>query len=124
MDFTISTERQALVDKAREIAAGYREAAFAHDERAEFPAPAFERLRDAGFLTLSLPEEMGGHGFWSTTPPLRDRFVPYYQILEALATGDASTGQLVQIQTHATGIVAGLGNTEQRQRFLGEVARR
>ena len=124
MDFTISAEKQALVDKARELACEYRDAAFGHDERADFPAPAFEKLREAGFLTLSLPPEMGGHGFWSVTEPLTDRFVPYYQILETLAAGDASTGQLVQIQSHATGIVARHANPEQRQRFLGEVVRR
>lgn len=124
MDFTISAENQALVDKASELACAYREEAFGHDERADFPAPAFERLRDAGFLKLSLPPELGGHGFWSLTPPLTDRFVPYYQILETLAAGDASTGQLVQIQSHATGIVAQHANPEQRQRFLGAVVER
>ncbi|HLZ69244.1 MAG TPA: acyl-CoA dehydrogenase family protein [Dehalococcoidia bacterium] len=123
MDLTISAERQALVEQARELAAGYRAEAFAHDLGAEFPALAFERLREAGFLRLSLPPELGGQGFWSLVPPLTDRFVPYYQVLAALAAGDASTGQLVQIQTHATGIIARHANAEQRQRFLDPVAR-
>jgi butyryl-CoA dehydrogenase len=124
MDFTISPEKQALVDRAKELAATFSSEAFDHDEKAEFPAQAFERLREAGFLKLGLPEERGGHGLWSVEPPLADRFVPYYQILAALAAGDASTGQLVQIQTHATGIVAMHANAEQRERFLGPVARR
>ncbi|HEY7296074.1 MAG TPA: acyl-CoA dehydrogenase family protein [Dehalococcoidia bacterium] len=124
MDLTISAEKQALVERAKELAATYREEAFANDDGAAFPASAFERLRKAGFLRLSLPLDLGGQGFWSLDPPLADRFVPYYQVLAALASGDASTGQLVQIQTHATGIVARHGNAEQRERFLGEVVRR
>lgn len=124
MDLTISAEKQALVERAQALAATYREESFAHDAGAAFPAPAFERLREAGFLRLSLPPELGGLGFWSLDPPLTDRFVPYYQVLAALASGDASTGQLVQIQSHATGIIARHGNAEQRERFLGEVVRR
>jgi alkylation response protein AidB-like acyl-CoA dehydrogenase len=124
VDQSISPERQALVDRARELAAQFGDEASAHDVRAAFPAPAMILLRDAGFLRLALPPELDGHGLWSLEPPLAGRFIPYYQILAALAAGDASTAQLVQIQTHATGIIARHGNAEQRQRFLGPVAGR
>ena len=52
------------------------------------------------------------------------RFLPMYMILEALATGNASTAQLVQIQSHASGIIGYLGNEEQQRRYLGDVVSR
>lgn len=124
MDPSISPERQALIERARELAAQFGDEAAAHDVRAAFPAPAMIMLRDAGFLRLALPPELDGYGLWSLEPPLAGRFIAYYEILAALAAGDASTAQLVQIQTHATGIVARHGNAAQRQRFLGPVAGR
>jgi alkylation response protein AidB-like acyl-CoA dehydrogenase len=119
MDFALTAEEQALVDRARVLAAEFATRARQYDEAAAFPADNFARLRGEGFLTLTVPRELGGHGFWQA-----DRFLPYYLVLETLAAGCASTAQLVQIQSHASGIVAFLGSDEQRRRILGEVVAR
>ncbi|HET7036553.1 MAG TPA: acyl-CoA dehydrogenase family protein, partial [Thermomicrobiaceae bacterium] len=119
MDFTIPAEYQELVDKAGALAAEFLPRARAYDEQAAFPAENFERLRQEGFLKLTVPRELGGYGLW------RDQsYIPLYMILAKLAEGDASTGQLVQIQSHASGIVGYLGNEEQRRRILGDVVER
>ena len=119
MDFTIPAEYQELVDKAVALAAEFAPRARAYDEQAAFPAENFARLRQEGFLKLTVPRELGGYGLW------RDqRYIPFYMILAALAEGDASTGQLVQIQSHASGIVGYLGNEEQQRRILGDVVAR
>ncbi|MGH7081122.1 MAG: acyl-CoA dehydrogenase family protein [Acetobacteraceae bacterium] len=86
------------------------------DDRAEFPEANFGELRDAGFLTLAIPKEFGGHGLWQ-----QDRFVDYYRILEELAKADSCTAQLLQVHTHASGIVAWHATPEQRAKFLPEV---
>ncbi|HUG16519.1 MAG TPA: acyl-CoA dehydrogenase family protein [Thermomicrobiales bacterium] len=119
MDFALSTLDQALVDRAKALAKEFATRAREHDEAASFPAQDFERLRKEGFLTLAVPQELGGHGMWDA-----NRFATYYLILESLAAGSASTGQLVQIQSHATGIIGKLGSDEQKRRFLGEVVSR
>jgi alkylation response protein AidB-like acyl-CoA dehydrogenase len=116
MDFRFSPDDQALIDRAAGLAAEFATRAREYDEAAAFPREDFVQLRDAGFLTLAVPRELGGHGMW------RDqRFAGYYAILETLAAGAASTAQLVQIQSHATGIVGLLGNEEQKRRILGDV---
>ncbi len=116
MDFTLSTEDQQLVKRAGELAREFATRAKDYDDDSSFPKEDFERLREEGYLSLAVPVDLGGHGMWQGS-----RFLPYYMILEAIATGNASTAQLLQIQTHATGIIAYLGNDEQRSRFLGDV---
>ena len=119
VDFTLSDHDQRLLERARTLSAEFATRAREYDDNAAFPAEDFRRLRDEGFLTLAIPEELGGHGMWQS-----NRFVAYYMILEALASGNASTAQLVQIQSHATGIIAHLGSEELKQRVLGEVVER
>lgn len=119
MDFSLSAEDQALVDRAKELARDFLSDARAYDDAAAFPQRHIDLLREEGFLTLGVPRELGGHGMWRD-----DRFVSYYLILEALAAGNSSTGQIVQIQSHATGIIGMLGSEEQKQRILGDVVSR
>jgi len=119
MDFTLTREDQALVERARGLAAEFARRAGEYDEAAAFPEEDFRGLRDAGLLTLTVPRELGGHGFWQG-----QRYLPFYLVLEAIAAGAASTAQLLQVHSHASGIVAYLGNEEQRRRILGDVAGR
>ncbi|HEX5502934.1 MAG TPA: acyl-CoA dehydrogenase family protein [Thermomicrobiales bacterium] len=119
MDFSLSADDRHLVERARALAGEFATRAREYDEAAAFPAEDFARLREAGFLTLTVPEELGGHGMWAG-----QRYLPFYMILEAIATGNASTAQLLQIQSHASGIIAYLGNDEQRRRILGDVVAR
>ncbi len=119
MDFSLSADDRRLVARAEALAAEFAPRARAYDEAAAFPEEDFARLRDEGFLTLTVPKELGGHGMWNGT-----RYIAYYTILAAIAAGDASTAQLLQIQSHASGIVAYLGNDEQKRRILGDVVAR
>ncbi|HLI52651.1 MAG TPA: acyl-CoA dehydrogenase family protein [Thermomicrobiaceae bacterium] len=116
MDFTFSPDDQQLIDRARELAAEFATRAREYDEAASFPEKDFEQLRQAGLLSLTVPRDLGGHGMWQG-----DRYLPFYTMLETIAVGAASTAQLLQITSHASGIVAYLGNDEQRRRILGDV---
>ena len=53
-----------------------------------------------------------------------ERYLTYYAILETLAAGNASTGQLVQIQSHATGIIARHAGEALKRQVLGDVVER
>jgi alkylation response protein AidB-like acyl-CoA dehydrogenase len=119
MDFSLSREDQELLERARALAAEFAPRAKQYDDESSFPEEDFARLREEGFLKLTVPRELGGHGMWRD-----DRYAIYYLILEALAAGNASTAQLVQIQSHATGIIGYLGNDEQTRRILGDVVER
>jgi alkylation response protein AidB-like acyl-CoA dehydrogenase len=119
MDTMLTPDDQRLVARARELAAGFATRAKQYDDAAAFPAEDFAQLRAEGFLRLTIPRDLGGHGMWQA-----DRYLPYYRVLETLAGGNASTGQLVQIQSHATGIIARHANDDLKRRVLGEVVER
>jgi alkylation response protein AidB-like acyl-CoA dehydrogenase len=119
MDFRFSDHDQQLLATAEALAADFVTRARAYDDDAAFPEEDFRRLREAGILTLAVPEELGGHGMWQG-----NRYITYYSILAALAAGNASTAQLVQIQSHATGIIAHLASEELKRRVLTDVVER
>lgn len=116
MDFSLSSDEQRLIDRARELAAEFAERARSYDETAAFPMENFKQLRDDGFLTLTVPRELGGHGYWQ-----EDRYLPMYMIFETIASGCSSTAQLLQVHSHASGLVAHLANDEQASRILGDI---
>jgi alkylation response protein AidB-like acyl-CoA dehydrogenase len=110
---TTHAERLAQLDA---LADGIRARAREHDERGDFPAETFAELRAAGLLALTAPTEFGGAGLWST-----GHHREYYELLETLARIDTVTAQLLQVHSHALGIVAALGDDAQRRRFLPEI---
>jgi alkylation response protein AidB-like acyl-CoA dehydrogenase len=99
-----------------QLAGGIRERARDVDERAAFPAQTFAELRAAGLLSLTVPAALGGHGLWS-----EGRYRPYYELIEALAAIDTVTAQLLQVHSHALGIVCGLSSAEQCRLLVPEI---
>jgi alkylation response protein AidB-like acyl-CoA dehydrogenase len=63
MDFALSHGQQEIKDRATEFA-DLQVAPYAADwdREARFPAPVFEKLTEAGFISLCVPEEYGGGG--------------------------------------------------------------
>lgn len=91
----------------------FRARARASDETSTFPTENFADLRAADLLALTAPLALGGQGLWAD-----GAFTPYYEVLEALAFADTSTAQLVQVHSHALGVLARHGTPEQHERFL------
>ena len=118
VDFSLTAEDERWLDRARELAADFATRAREYDEDARFPAENFQRLREAGFLTLTVPRAYGGLGLWRD-----DRYLLFYRILETIAAGCSSTAQLLQVHSHAVGIIAWNANEAQRERYLGDVVR-
>jgi alkylation response protein AidB-like acyl-CoA dehydrogenase len=108
----VAGQTERLQSIAR-LADGIRARAAELDERAEFPAQTFAELRSAGLLALTAPAEFGGAGLWS-----EGHYRPYYELLETLASIDSVTAQLLQVHSHALGIVAGLADAAQRAALL------
>src|SRR5262252_9188116 len=112
-------ESQTQDERLRRVAAladGIRGRARDLDERAAFPVETFAELRDADLLALTAPIEFGGAGLWSEA-----RYRPFYELLEALARVDSVTAQLLQVHSHALGVVSGLSSDEQRGHLLPEI---
>jgi alkylation response protein AidB-like acyl-CoA dehydrogenase len=111
----------AIVDDAQrerlrridELARVIRGRARQLDDAAEFPADTFVELRAAGLLALTAPVEYGGAGLW-----WEGHYREYYELLEALAIIDSVTAQLLQVHSHALGIISRLASDEQRRLLL------
>ncbi|OAP20383.1 MULTISPECIES: acyl-CoA dehydrogenase family protein [Amycolatopsis] len=78
----LTPKQQALVDRAAKLADIFAERAAVHDRDNTFPHQNYDDLREAGFLRLSVPEELGGSGAGLT------EILP---VLERLAMGDGAT---------------------------------
>lgn len=107
------SDRLEAIDR---LAAGFQERARGYDEAAAFPTENFAELRDARLLALTAPAEFGGDGLWWA-----DNYRPYYELIEHLAQVDSPTAQLLQVHSHALGILSRLATPAQQQRFLPEI---
>lgn len=58
----LTDAQRALVAQAAALAGRFAERAERHDREGSFPVENFADLRDAGFLTLTLPPALGGRG--------------------------------------------------------------
>jgi alkylation response protein AidB-like acyl-CoA dehydrogenase len=82
VDFAISDEQKRLQERCRALAADFAARAFEHDRAASHPTENYARLREEGFLALSVPKQWGGAGVGLLTHTLA---------YEALAQGCPST---------------------------------
>ena len=82
MDFRLSEEQQRLQQKCRELAADFAIRSAQHDRDASHPIENYQRLRDEGFLALTVARKWGGAG-----ASFLDHTIAY----EALGQGCPST---------------------------------
>lgn len=82
MDFALTAEQQRLQQQCRELAADFATRSAAHDRAASHPVENYDRLREHGFLALTIGKEWGGRG-----ASFLDHTIAY----EALGAGCPST---------------------------------
>lgn len=96
--FDPRTDRQReLVGIAAELGVAFEKRAERYDREAAFPYENFDDLRDAGFLTLAVPERFGGLGA---------DFVTYAMVAEEIGRHCGSTALTFNMHT-ATCLLAG-----------------
>jgi alkylation response protein AidB-like acyl-CoA dehydrogenase len=110
------TEHQERLRRIDALADGFRARARELDDTGAFPAESFAELRAAGLLALTAPAEFGGNELW-WAGGYRD----YYALIEHLARIDSPTAQLLQVHSHALGILSRLATPEQQRLFLPEI---
>jgi len=62
VDFQISDEQRSLQQRCLTLAAAFAKRSAEHDRDASHPTENYQRLRQEGFLALSVPREWGGSG--------------------------------------------------------------
>jgi alkylation response protein AidB-like acyl-CoA dehydrogenase len=109
------TERQRpIVDLAGRLADEFAGRAAEHDRDASFPFENYERMREEGYLGLTVPEELGGMGAGLLELILAQ---------ERLAAGDGSTALAVNMHVSPIGQLASLWRASGDDR-LADVLRR
>jgi alkylation response protein AidB-like acyl-CoA dehydrogenase len=90
----LTHKQQEIVDLAGRLADTFAERATLHDRENTFPLENYEELRETGYLTLTVPEELGGGGASLTDLVLAQ---------ERLAMGDGSTALAVNMHVSPIG---------------------
>jgi alkylation response protein AidB-like acyl-CoA dehydrogenase len=62
VDFNFTPEQRLLRQKCLELAADFAARSAAHDREASHPIENYQKLRDEGFLSLTVGRERGGGG--------------------------------------------------------------
>jgi len=94
VDFRLSEEQQRLQQKCRELAADFAIRSAQHDRDASHPIENYQRLRDEGFLALTVARKWGGAG-----ASFLDHTIAY----EALGQGCPSTA--LAFNMHASAVM-------------------
>jgi len=89
-----------------------RERAPIVDREASYPHRSMEIVHEHGILNAVAPQSLGGYDLG----PNGDMW-GYFQVLDGLATGCASTAQLVGVHFAAMATVKGVGTSAQLERF-------
>jgi alkylation response protein AidB-like acyl-CoA dehydrogenase len=115
MHFELSDEQRGVTERAAEFAD--REVAphaAEWDRENRFPAEVFEKLSEAGFMGLCVPEEYGGGG---------TDFLSYVLLIEELSRADAGVGVTLAVHTSAGTLPILIhGTEEQKARWLPSLA--
>jgi len=90
----LTDRQQEFVDLAAKLADAFAERAGEHDRDNTFPFENYEDMRAAGFLRLTLPEELGGLG------ATQAEAIP---AIERLAQGDGATALAVNMHISPLG---------------------
>jgi alkylation response protein AidB-like acyl-CoA dehydrogenase len=101
VDFQLTCEQQRLQNKCRELAADFLTRSAAHDRDASHPVENYDRLRNEGFLALTIGKEWGGLG-----ASFLDHTIAY----EALGQGCPSTA--LAFNMHASVVMPLLESAE------------
>src|SRR5438105_4016213 len=101
MDFGLTEEQQQLQQRCRELAADFATRSAQHDRDASHPIENYQRLRDEGFLALTVAQEWGGAG-----AGFLDHTIAY----EALGQGCPSTA--LAFNMHASVVMPLLESVE------------
>lgn len=114
MRLCLTPRQQELVDLAARLADEFAERAAEHDRDASFPFENYERMREEGYLGLTVPEELGGMGAGLLELILAQ---------ERLAAGDGSTALAVNMHVSPIAQLASLWRASCDER-LADVLRR
>jgi acyl-CoA dehydrogenase len=111
IDFSLSTEQQALVEKARDFTKTFvSPVAAKHDRSGEFPHEVAKEFFKAGLMNPHIPKEFGGHG---------RTVLDHLLVMEEISVGCTGIGTAIDANSLSQTPVIVAGNDAQKKEFLG-----
>jgi acyl-CoA dehydrogenase len=111
IDFSLSTEQQALVEKARDFTKKYvAPAAAKYDRSGDFPHDIAQEFFKAGLMNPHIPREIGGHG---------RTVLDHLLVMEEISVGCTGIGTAIDANSLSQTPVIVAGNDAQKKKFLG-----
>jgi alkylation response protein AidB-like acyl-CoA dehydrogenase len=116
VNFGLSTDQQEIKDRAAEFADEEVAPNATESDRNDLvPVETLEKLADAGFVGLCVPEEYGGAGM---------DFLSYCLLIEEISRTDAGVGVTLAVHTSAGTLpIIMFGTAEQKARWVPPLAR-
>ncbi len=115
MDFDLSEEHRLIQQTARRVAREVIEPRAAEvDETAEYPEDYYQAFKEADLLGITLPTEVGGTDAGTLALAIA---------VEEVAKFDCSAGLMLLLSSLSTHTVKFFGTDDQRQDYIGPVAR-
>jgi alkylation response protein AidB-like acyl-CoA dehydrogenase len=112
----LTPRQKEILDLAGRLADDFAERAGEHDREATFPFENYEKMKESGYLGLSVPEELGGMGA---------SLIEMCMAQERLAMGDPATALAVTMHISPIGQLATLweaGVRPELEQFLRDAA--
>ena len=116
MNFGLGTDQQEIKDRAAEFADEEVAPNATESDRNDLvPVETLEKLADAGFMGICVPEEYGGAGM---------DFLSYCLLIEEISRTDAGVGVTLAVHTSAGTLpIHMFGTAEQKARWVPPLAR-
>lgn len=116
MNFEFTNSQRKIQDRAAEFAdAEVAPNAAALDLEDRVPFETLQKMSEAGFMGLCVPEEYGGYGA---------DFLSYCLLIEEISRADAGLGATLAVHTSAGTLpIVMYGTEEQKSRWVPELAR-
>jgi len=112
MDFSLSTEQQAIAENIAALCARFDDGYWLdRDNTGEFPEDFYRTMADAGWLGITMPEAYGGAGLGVTEATLMMHEV-------AKSSGGMSAASAIHINIFGPHPIVVFGTEEQKQRWI------
>ena len=115
MDFSLTSDQQAVCDAVQKICAGFDDDYWlARDQSGDFPEDFYRAIADGGWLGIAMPEEYGGAGLGVTEAALMMHTV-------AGSAGAMSAASAIHLNIFGPHPIVVFGTDEQKQRWLPDL---
>ena len=115
MDFSLTSEQQAICDSVHKICAVFDDDYWLERDRTgEFPADFYQAIVDGGWLGITMPEAYGGSGLGVTEAALMMHTV-------AGSSGAMSAASAIHLNIFGPHPIVVFGSDEQQQRWLPDL---